>query len=32
MSDAEQLTAKVARILRCDEPDRLREMVERLNA
>jgi len=31
MSDAEQLTAKVARILRCDEPDRLREMVERLN-
>jgi phosphotransferase system enzyme I (PtsI) len=31
MSDAEQLTAKVARILRCDDPDRLREMVERLN-
>ncbi len=32
MSDAEQLAAKVARILRCDEPDRLRELVERLNA
>jgi phosphoenolpyruvate-protein phosphotransferase (PTS system enzyme I) len=32
MSDAEQLTTKVSRILRTEEPDRLREMVERLNA
>jgi len=32
MADAEQLTAKVARILRYEEPDRLREQVERLNA
>jgi phosphotransferase system enzyme I (PtsI) len=32
MSDAEQLTMKVGRLLRCEEPDRLREQVERLNA
>ena len=32
MSDAEQLTMKVGRLLRLDEPERLREQVERLNA
>jgi phosphotransferase system enzyme I (PtsI) len=32
MSDAEQLTMKVGRLLRLDEPDKLREQVERLNA
>ncbi|HZV55955.1 MAG TPA: phosphoenolpyruvate--protein phosphotransferase [Rhodocyclaceae bacterium] len=32
MADAEQLTTKVGRLLRCEEPDRLREQVERLNA
>jgi phosphoenolpyruvate-protein phosphotransferase (PTS system enzyme I) len=31
MSDAEQLTMKVGRLLRMDEPERLREQVERLN-
>ena len=31
MADAEQLTMKVGRLLRMDEPDRLREQVERLN-
>ena len=30
MADVEQLEAKVARILRCDEPQRIRELVERL--
>ncbi len=30
MADAEQLTAKVSRILRCDEPEKIREMMERL--
>ncbi|NWG72854.1 MAG: phosphoenolpyruvate--protein phosphotransferase, partial [Parvularculaceae bacterium] len=30
MADTEQLVAKVARILRCDDPARIREMVERL--
>jgi phosphotransferase system enzyme I (PtsI) len=30
MADTEQLAAKVARILRCEEPDRIREQVERL--
>ncbi len=32
MADAEQLTTKVGRLLRLDEPDKLREQVERLNA
>jgi phosphoenolpyruvate-protein phosphotransferase (PTS system enzyme I) len=32
MADVEQLTQKVGRILRCEEPDRLREQVERLNS
>ncbi len=32
MADAEQLTARVGRLLRCEEPERLREQVERLNA
>jgi phosphotransferase system enzyme I (PtsI) len=31
MSDAEQLTMKVGRLLRLDEPDRLRDQVEKLN-
>ncbi len=30
MADTEQLAAKVAKILRCDEPERIRELVERL--
>ncbi|MDP1526873.1 MAG: phosphoenolpyruvate--protein phosphotransferase [Rhodocyclaceae bacterium] len=30
MADTEQLEAKVARILRCDDPERIREQVERL--
>ncbi len=30
MADTEQLAAKVARLLRLDEPDRIRELVERL--
>jgi phosphotransferase system enzyme I (PtsI) len=30
MADTEQLTAKVNRLLRCDEPDRIREQLERL--
>ena len=30
MADTEQLAAKVAKILRCDEPERIREQVERL--
>jgi len=30
MADTEQLEAKVTRILRCDDPERIREMVERL--
>lgn len=30
MADVGELTAKVARILRCDEPERIRELVERL--
>jgi phosphotransferase system enzyme I (PtsI) len=32
MADADQLTLKVGRLLRLDEPDRLREQVEKLNA
>jgi hypothetical protein len=32
MADAEQLTMKVGRLLRLDDPDKLREQVERLNA
>ena len=32
MSDADQLALKVARILRLDEPARIREQVEKLNA
>ncbi len=32
MADAEQLTMKVARILRLDDPERIRDQVERLNA
>jgi phosphoenolpyruvate-protein phosphotransferase (PTS system enzyme I) len=32
MADAEQLTSKVGRLLRCEEPERLREQVERLNS
>jgi phosphotransferase system enzyme I (PtsI) len=32
MADAEQLTMKVGRLLRLEEPDKLREQVERLNA
>jgi len=31
MADADQLTLKVGRLLRLDEPERLREQVERLN-
>ena len=31
MSDAEQLTMKVGCLLRCDEPDKLREQVEKPN-
>ncbi len=31
MSDADQLTMKVGRLLRLDEPERLREQVEKLN-
>jgi phosphotransferase system enzyme I (PtsI) len=31
MSDAEQLATKVGRLLRLDEPERLREQIERLN-
>jgi phosphotransferase system enzyme I (PtsI) len=31
MSDADQLTMKVGRLLRLDEPDRLRDQVEKLN-
>lgn len=30
MADVEQITGKVARILRCDDPVRIREQVERL--
>jgi len=30
MADAEQLATKVGRILRCDEPERIREQVDRL--
>jgi phosphotransferase system enzyme I (PtsI) len=30
MADAEQLAGKVTRLLRCDEPDRIREQIERL--
>ncbi len=30
MADTEQLEAKVARILRCDDPERIRDQVERL--
>jgi phosphotransferase system enzyme I (PtsI) len=30
MADTEQLAMKVAKILRCDEPERIREQVERL--
>ncbi|GAB1391958.1 phosphoenolpyruvate--protein phosphotransferase [Rhodocyclaceae bacterium] len=30
MADTEQLEAKVTRILRCDEPERIRDQVERL--
>lgn len=30
MADIEQITGKVARILRCDDPARIREQVERL--
>ncbi|MDP2794903.1 MAG: phosphoenolpyruvate--protein phosphotransferase [Sulfurisoma sp.] len=30
MADAEQLGLKVARLLRCDEPDKIREQMERL--
>lgn len=30
MADAGQLAAKVAKILRCDEPERIREQVEKL--
>jgi phosphotransferase system enzyme I (PtsI) len=32
MSDTEQLALKVGRILRLEEPERIREQVERLNA
>ena len=32
MSDADQLTLKVGRLLRLEEPDRLRDQVEKLNA
>ena len=32
MADAEQLTMKVGRLLRLDDPEKLREQVERLNA
>ncbi len=32
MADADQLTARVGRLLRCEEPERLREQVERLNS
>jgi phosphoenolpyruvate-protein phosphotransferase (PTS system enzyme I) len=32
MADAEQLTARVGRLLRCEEPERLHEQVERLNS
>ena len=31
MADAEQLAGKVGRLLRLDEPERLREQIERLN-
>ncbi len=31
MADADQLTLKVGRLIRLDEPERLREQVERLN-
>ena len=31
MSDAEQLTMKVGRLIRLDDPEKLREQVERLN-
>jgi phosphoenolpyruvate-protein phosphotransferase (PTS system enzyme I) len=31
MSDADQLTMKVGRLLKLDDPERLREQVERLN-
>ena len=30
MADTEQLTAKVARVLKIDETDRVRELVEKL--
>jgi phosphotransferase system enzyme I (PtsI) len=30
MADTEQLASKVTRLLRCDEPERIREQVERL--
>ena len=30
VADSEQLAAKVARLLRCDEPERIRELVEKL--
>jgi phosphoenolpyruvate-protein phosphotransferase (PTS system enzyme I) len=30
MADTEQLAVKVAKVLRCDEPDRIRELVDRL--
>jgi phosphoenolpyruvate-protein phosphotransferase (PTS system enzyme I) len=30
MADTEQLAARVARLLRCDEPGRIRELVEKL--
>jgi phosphotransferase system enzyme I (PtsI) len=30
MADTEQLAAKVTRLLRCDDPERIREQVERL--
>jgi phosphotransferase system enzyme I (PtsI) len=32
MSDADQLTLKIARILRLEDSGRIREQVERLNA
>jgi phosphoenolpyruvate-protein phosphotransferase (PTS system enzyme I) len=32
MADADQLTMKVGRLLRLDEPDRLRDQLEKLNA
>jgi len=32
MADADQLTLKVGRLLRMDEPERLREQVDKLNA